>query len=273
MPTLRLATAGRSPLHTALGEARDWMVAAPAFPRSLLPPRRLLRMAVADGPRARSLVPSHPLVLVHGCIGNPTTWRPLVRRLHRRGLDAVYAFGYTSFGVDVPELAERLLTQVEQEFGQEPVHLVGHSLGGLIARYVTQELAADTAVATLTTIATPNRGAGLARLLPTALGRDLRPDSPIIRELASRPLPGASVTTAYYTDRDLLVPQRSATLCSPDAEDVAIPGFGHLSILNAPRLADELVSRLRHAERLTRAVPKRSARPILRAVGGQPSLP
>jgi pimeloyl-ACP methyl ester carboxylesterase len=205
MTTFPLDARRRAPLRSGLVEARDWLVAAPAFPRSLVPHQRLQPMTVEDDLRARSLVRNHPLVLVHGCIGNPTTWVPLVRRLHRRGLDDFFAFGYESLGVDVPELAERLLRQVEREFGSEPVHLVGHSLGGLIVRYVAQELADEATVATLTAIAAPHRGAGLARLLPIALGRDLRPDSALLRRLALQPARVPAFTTAYYTDRDMLV--------------------------------------------------------------------
>jgi pimeloyl-ACP methyl ester carboxylesterase len=272
MTTLRLVTQSRTPLRSSLLEAHDWLVAAPAFPRGLAPYRRLQQMAFEDGAGTRSLVRNHPVILVHGCIGNPTTWVPLVRRLHRRGVANMYAFGYASVGVDVPELAERLLRQVQREVGTEPVHLVGHSLGGLIVRYFAQELADDTTVATLATIATPHRGARLARLLPTALGCDLRPGSPLLRQLARQPVRETPFTT-YSTDRDLLVSRESATLQSTNVANVSIPGYGHLSILNAPPLADHLAFRLHQAEQLSPRIPRQPSPPDLRAVRVEPSLP
>lgn len=71
-----------------------------------------------------------PILLLHG-IWNAKAWlTPLARRLRAHGF-AVTVFGYPSIAggpeVAVPRLSEYLQQQ------SSPVHLVGHSLGGLVA--------------------------------------------------------------------------------------------------------------------------------------------
>ena len=47
--------------------------------------------------------------------------------------------------------------------GYERIHVIGHRLGGLIARYFVQRLGGDAQVHTLVTLGTPHQGTQLAR--------------------------------------------------------------------------------------------------------------
>ena len=51
--------------------------------------------------------------------------------------------------------------------GAQQVHVVGHSLGGLVARYHVQRLSGDARVHTLVALGTPHQGTMAAYLLPT----------------------------------------------------------------------------------------------------------
>ena len=55
--------------------------------------------------------------------------------------------------------------------------LIGHSLGGLIARYYVQCLGGDERVHTLVTLGTPHGGTATAYLRARPAGRQLRPGS------------------------------------------------------------------------------------------------
>ncbi|MDQ1672473.1 MAG: triacylglycerol lipase [Frankiaceae bacterium] len=243
-----------SALRSGLREVADWLAVAPALPGSLVPHSNLRRLDPAQPPVVRSLQRNLPVVFVHGYGGNIATWTTLAGRLHHRGLIGLHTFGYASYGVDVPLLARRLVEQIRRDIGSGPVHLVGHSLGGLIVRYAVTELGLDRQAVSVTTIATPHSGSALARLCRNALGRDLRPRSGVVRRLSDGRLSACVRWTAYRTDRDLLVTPASAVLPGSAVDNVLVPGYGHVSVLNAPVLADDLAARLRLAELATAAL-------------------
>lgn len=100
------------------------------------------------------------VVLVHG-IWNAKWWlAPLAWRLHRAGF-RVRTFGYPSI-VGGPEPAiEALIARLR---GGPPQHLVGHSLGGLVALEALRR-APDLPVPRLVCLGSPLRGSGAAHAL------------------------------------------------------------------------------------------------------------
>lgn len=128
-----------------------------------------------------------PILLVHGIVDNHTIFDSLERALRRRGFSDLSSFDYGLLTTDVRATALDLATAVERlvaESGYEKVHVIGHSLGGLISRYYVQRMGGHERVHTLVTLGTPHQGSALARvgsMLP--LVRQLRPDSDLIAEL------------------------------------------------------------------------------------------
>ena len=177
-----------------------------------------------------------PIVLIHGIVDNHMIFALLRRHLLRRGFGQVRAFNYSPLTLDVRRTAERLGREVEklcEETGFERIHVVGHSLGGLISRYYVQRLGGDQRVHTLVTLGTPHSGTQTARLLPWPLVKQLRPDSELMAEL-NEPATGCRTRfLVFYSDIDqLIVPQRRARLEHPDlsARNVRVRGVGHLSL-------------------------------------------
>jgi triacylglycerol lipase len=114
--------------------------------------------------------PSHPLVLVHGLCGFDRLF--LCRRPVKDYFPGLReTLGASGVRVLVPRLsptaaiavrAKELKAFIQKEVGQQPVHLVGHSLGGLDARYAISKLGLDRQVVSLTTVGTPHRGSTFA---------------------------------------------------------------------------------------------------------------
>jgi pimeloyl-ACP methyl ester carboxylesterase len=195
-----------------------------------------------------------PILLVHGIVDNRSVFTVLRRGLMRRGFGRVSSVNYRGVHRDVPTLARQLAEEVEracEESGYERVHLVGHSLGGLIARYYVQRLGGDARVHTLVTLGTPHQGTVPARLVPLPLVRDLRPGSPLLAELAA-PAPNCRTRfVAVWSDLDqVVVPQRNATIDHPDlrARNVCVPAVGHLSLPIDGRVVHEICTTLAHVE-------------------------
>ncbi|WP_239332994.1 triacylglycerol lipase [Frankia sp. CiP3] len=181
-----------------------------------------------------------PILLVHGLIDNRSIFTRLHRSLRRRGFEHVATVNLPLFTSDIPTAASRLAKMVEttcEQTGHGRIHIVAHSLGGLVARYYVQKLGGDEHVHTLVTLGTPHEGTRLARMLPPmvpyTLLRQLRPDSDVIRELAE-PAPACRTRfLAFSGDLDTVIrPTESALLHHPDlsVRNVRLPGVGHHSL-------------------------------------------
>jgi triacylglycerol lipase len=179
---------------------------------------------------------STPILLVHGLIDNRTIFHLLVRRLRAYGFSRVVTLNYSPVTNDIREAAEGLAREVETlvaRTGYERIHIVGHSLGGLIARYYVQRLGGDERVHTLVTLGTPHHGTLAAHLLRVNLGKQLRVNSDLFEEL-DRPAKNCRTRfVCFWSDIDqLIVPHDNAKLMHPDlvAHNEMVHGVGHLSL-------------------------------------------
>jgi pimeloyl-ACP methyl ester carboxylesterase len=194
-----------------------------------------------------------PVVLVHGYRGSGATWSALDRRLQEDGFATVHAGAHDAGDVDVHTLAERLVVtcrSVLRATGAPRLHLVGHSLGGVVLRYAVHRLDLAQDVHTAVTIAAPHRGTPVARLGRVPVAADLRPGSALCTALELAARRDHVRWVALWSDRDVVVPPRSARLTHPalDAENVLVPSQGHLSILRSAVLLDHVSRRLVDAE-------------------------
>ncbi|GGM58864.1 lipase [Longimycelium tulufanense] len=198
---------------------------------------------------------STPIVLVHGIIDNRSAFAMLGRALRQRGFGLVYAVNYsvlTAVRGDVRQAARRLAVEVERVrelTGSDHVHVVGHSLGGLIARYYVQRLGGDRSVRTLVTLGTPHRGTVTAHLLPTRLARQLRPGSRLLIELAGAASGCRTRFVAVWSELDeVVLPPRNARLDHPDltVEMHRLRDVGHLSLPFDTEVIKLVVTTLTH---------------------------
>ncbi len=219
---------------------------------AVLYPLGLLGSRGADGgpgyriehlpPVQRGLMISHveaagtPILLVHGMVDNRSVFTLLRRGLRRRGFGSVTTMNYSILTGDVRVAAVQLAEEVEAivaETGYERIHVIGHSMGGLIARYYVTRLGGDERVHTLVTLGSPHEGTYTAYGWHSRLTRQMRPSSPLMREL-QQPVAGCRTRfIAYWSDLDqVMFPQRNAALTHPDLNvtNVALHGVGHTSI-------------------------------------------
>ena len=195
-----------------------------------------------------------PVLLVHGYGHNRSGWVALDRRLRRQGFTSVHTFNYNPLRYDVEELARQLGERVEllrAVTGADRVHVIGHSLGGVLLRWYVQELGGDTTVGTAVTVASPHSGTRAARLGFGPIARSLQPGSHVMRRLAEGARPTPVRWIAYYSNIDMLVqPASSAMITAPElrATNVIAKDHGHLSIMLSPAVTRSIVAQLEAAE-------------------------
>ncbi|MEU9031518.1 alpha/beta fold hydrolase [Streptomyces sp. NPDC048383] len=196
--------------------------------------------AVAD-PDATA-EPAHPgqrppVLLLHGFTDNRSVFVLLRRALGADGLRRVETYNYSPFTRDLRVTARHLARRIEElceRSGQDRVDLVGHSLGGLVARYYVQRLGGDARVRTLVTLGTPHAGTRVAPFMDAhPLVRQMRPESEVLTELRA-PSPGCRTRcVAFWSEFDtLMAPTGTARIEHPDldATNVQVTGIGHLAL-------------------------------------------
>ncbi|GAA4068074.1 esterase/lipase family protein [Streptomyces shaanxiensis] len=185
-----------------------------------------------------------PVVLLHGFIDNRSVFVLLRRNLAQHGRHQVESLNYSPLTCDIRTAAELLGRHIEEiceRTGSRQVDVVGHSLGGLIARYYVQCLGGDLRVRTLVTLGTPHSGTSVVPLANAhPIVRQMRPGSPVLEELA-RPAPGCRTHfVSFWSDLDhLMDPLETACIDHPDlmAQNVRVSGIGHLALPVHPAVA------------------------------------
>jgi pimeloyl-ACP methyl ester carboxylesterase len=215
-------------------------------------PRALRRSGCTARQHAQVAGPHLPVVLVHGYAGTEAVWGPLLAELDRRGFGEVVSVAYNSFAVDVPDVTSCIADCVRRAVdraGATGVHLVGHSLGGLLLRRAVADHGLWASTRSAVTIATPHGGSRLARYAPGNCARLMRPGTAPVSH--APPAVAGPRWLSLYSDADRVVPPWSARLTDVGlrADNVLVPGRGHLTICRDRGLLERLVDHLQHSER------------------------
>ncbi len=140
-----------------------------------------------------------PVLFIHGMGGYPREFEPLITKLDRDRFQpwvAMYPSGQSL--ADVVEMLRLATTELEVKLGLTRTCIVGHSMGGLVARALVATHAARTpqhTVRGLVTIASPLGGVRAAqlgvKLAPVVVPswHDLDPASEFLEQLYGTPLP------------------------------------------------------------------------------------
>ncbi|MFD9290022.1 lipase family alpha/beta hydrolase [Streptomyces sp. NPDC060030] len=188
-----------------------------------------------------------PVVLLHGFIDNRSVFVLLRRSLARHGWHHLESLNYSPLTCDIRTAAELLGRHVEEicsRTGHREVDIVGHSLGGLIARYYVQRLGGDRRVRTLVTLGTPHGGTAAVPLAGAhPIVRQMRSGSELIEELR-RPAPGCRTRfVSFWSELDrVILPVETACVDHPDldAVNVRVTGIGHLALPVHPAVASAI---------------------------------
>jgi pimeloyl-ACP methyl ester carboxylesterase len=186
-----------------------------------------------------------PVVLVHGFAGSSSSWFA-VRRALAADRRTVVSFDYPPWAASVDELADRLIETVEDVLaatGAGKVHLVGHSLGGvIIALALTRDRLAGH-VDLVVTLGSPFSGSPWAGMLPLGpLARALRPGSPLLRRLAAAPAPAGVRWLAFASTLDAIVPPHCAVPANRQTTRVIVDAAGHCGMLLDPEVIARIVA-------------------------------
>jgi len=182
-----------------------------------------------------------PVVLVHGYAMSRAYFLLLTARLGRAGLGPFYGFEYWTLG-KVASAARRLGEFVDELcrfHGVEAVDLVGHSMGGVVARYHVALGGGASHVRHLVTLGSPHSGTEVSYFGVGRPVHELLPGSALLARLDAAGLPPSVRALAIWSRADAMVwSEEQATL--PGARMIAFDDLGHLGLLASRRVAREV---------------------------------
>lgn len=182
-----------------------------------------------------------PVLLVPGAFGQDVAYWNVARYLLEREGHPTATVTFPRFTLaDLTQSAATLADRVEKlrnEHGGDAVHLVAHSMGGLIARHYLQEAAPANAVRTLACLGVPHHGTWAGLTMPVLKGcRQVLPGSAFLMRLndparAKRDVPILNI----WSRTDLMVvPTSNARLDFPHVTNRQLSLAGHWAMLVAP---------------------------------------
>jgi triacylglycerol lipase len=187
-----------------------------------------------------------PVLLLHGLFVNQSCWFWFKRRLRQHGFKNIVTINLSSWHSEeaLTELLAKRIDELRHQLGVNKVHLVGHSMGGMIARNYVQLRGGHDKVETLVCLGSPHQGSKLATFSTDPLGKLLVPDSDFLQRLNSAPIPENIQLTNIYTNKDNMVLPNSNNHLSWGTA-VELDGMGHTALIYRKEPIDATITALK----------------------------
>ena len=176
-----------------------------------------------------------PVVLVPGFLGRGLAFSRLKRALAKEGYPVYIAD--LGFGVGCIEEKGRLLEELVTEHELEDFYVIGHSMGGLIAMSMSDEVRRK--VRHFITMGTTFHGAVLSYLFPLfPAARQLNPDSRLVRRIAERARAHDNITSVIAEWDEIALPVDS---CRVEGCEEVTGVAGHAQLILRSSAIEQLV--------------------------------
>ncbi len=191
-----------------------------------------------------------PVLLVHGIWNSGRQFEVMARALDRSGVKAIERIDLlpNSGAAPLRELAKQVherALRLRSDAAVERIDVVGFSMGALVSRYFIQRLGGSSHVRRFVSISGPHRGTLTAFGLSHAGVRDMRPGSPLLRELNDADnVWGPVEVHSLWTPFDLMVVPATSSLLRESRSNQAFPVLLHRHMLTDERVVDRVVELL-----------------------------
>jgi triacylglycerol esterase/lipase EstA (alpha/beta hydrolase family) len=205
-------------------------------------PWRGFRLALGEGDAGRHT----PIVVIPGLCENALTLSILARRLWRRTGAPVLVITPRRYFDSLENLAAAARQQIEDWLRRTRgtrVDLVGHSMGGILARYLAQPSQLGERVRSVVTVASPHLGSALSVV---AIGRNLRQmrrGSAFLESLNAQAPPETVRIASLCSLHDNLVLPWNCAL-APHGENLILRFRAHLTLILSGEVAERVAERL-----------------------------
>jgi len=156
---------------------------------------------------------SRPVILVHGIWDSSKTMSHLATSLKKAGKDVYSIDLYPSSGrVSIKVLAKQLKDFIDDN-GFDNVDIVSFSMGDIVSKYYLLHLEGYKKVSHYVSISTPHKGTLAGFFLPFIVGKELRPQSLLMKELEDTSILHGVKCLSIWTPYDLMIiPAKSSVI-------------------------------------------------------------
>ncbi|MGK7941265.1 MAG: esterase/lipase family protein [Crocosphaera sp.] len=181
----------------------------------------------------------NPVILVHGIYNTSAKFNKMNSYLTNLGW-SVHRFSLkpNNGNGHLEKLAQQVYDYIDNNFPpQQPIDLIGFSMGGLVTRYYLQRLRGVERVQRYITISAPNNGTMTAYVLPNPGIKQMRPNSEFLQELnqdIQTTLNKINVTV-IWTPYDLMILPASSSQMGV-GEEIKLPVLIHEQMVRHKKL-------------------------------------
>ncbi len=181
-----------------------------------------------------------PTILLHGLFDNQGSWFWFKLQLRKSGIRNIVTINLSSWHNEeiLTEILAKKIDEIRLQIGVNKVNLVGHSMGGIIARNYAQLRGGADKVDKIVCLGSPHQGSKLATFTFAPLGKVLIPSTDFLTRLNKAPIPAHIKMTNIYSNKDNMVqPNRFNYLHWGTA--IELDDMGHTSLIyrKAPIMA------------------------------------
>lgn len=188
-----------------------------------------------------------PVILLHGLFQNRSCLYWMQYRLRSAGFSQTISINTPPWR-DLEALTEELAKKVDElriKLKVDKFILVGHSMGGIIARNYVQNRGGAAYVTDMITLGSPHHGSKLAPFAISPMGKTLLPGSTFLKAFNKVSWPKETRAVSIYTRYDnIVLPAESSKM--KDAEVVELDGMGHTSLLFHPRSLQAVINAIKN---------------------------
>ncbi|MCE9527870.1 MAG: alpha/beta fold hydrolase [Planctomycetales bacterium] len=188
---------------------------------------------------------SHALILIHGLGAHWLVMSPLARRLQKQ-FGRVINWSYSSLWSRIEHHGQRIseqLQQLDDDPNVERIHLITHSMGGIVARLaLANRIPAK--MGRMVMLAPPNTGSHVARSLAPVLGRLCPPLvqlSDEVRSFVATLPPPEKVDIGIIAARNDFLVAEPRTHLPTEKEHIVLPGM-HSSLIWQKETAEQVAA-------------------------------
>ena len=190
-----------------------------------------------------------PIICIPGYAHNNSCYILLMKRLQNAGLGPVISYNYHPLLGSIEGHAERLASLIEHTLDNSDHHkvsIIGHSMGGLVARHYLQELSGLDNVEKLITLETPHQGLAIGRYAPGKCAKQMAPEHHFMKKIKEgtaslKDLPILGI----YSDINPISAMGDTYKILDGKSDFFVSGYGHASVLYTKPIAEKVITFLK----------------------------